>query len=156
MNSEAYCAQVIQLTEGENFLSVGDNQVASLLNPHYAAELKLGRGLSLPDLLSQTQTETGPVFRLREVKFKLEKRLILKAIRQLKTGVELLKKGIVEAKIDRLEIVIPLQGRALKKWELPFLGMALDSNRYCLKMEEISMEEPELWKEGVPLSILLL
>ena len=72
---------------------------------------------------------------MREVKFKLEDRLIRKALKQLKSGLELLVNSVPSAEVDRLEIVLPLKERHLKKPELSFLGAQLCFNRYELKYD---------------------
>ncbi len=155
MNPEAYCADILRVTEGEVFLSVGDKQLAQYLNPSYKTDICLGKGLSLPDLFSSTSIGNRTLFRLREVKFKLEERLVTKALEQLKSGLRQMQYLIPEAIVDRIEIVLPLKGRGLKKEEHKFLGTALNINRFILIGED---KEAITIGEGIsyPVSILLL
>jgi hypothetical protein len=155
MNHEAYCAQILKVTEGESFISIGDKQLAKQLNPSYYSDLMEGRALSLPDLFSQRDFGIYAVFRLREVKFKLEERLVIKALEQLQSGIKQINRFLESSRIDRVEIVVPLKGRSLKKSELLFVGTPLDSNRYCLHFngqENVFIEEQGRY----PVSILFL
>lgn len=155
MNHEVYCAQILKVTEGEAFVSIGDQQLARHLNPSYQSDLLAGRSLSLPDLFSQRDCGTYVAFRLREVKFKLEERLVLKALEQLRSGIKQLKRAFQYSEIDRVEIVIPLRGRPLKKEELFFLGAPLDFNRYSLCFQ--SQEQFFIEEQGkYPISVLCL
>lgn len=155
MNYESYCARMIKITEGENFLSVGDEKLERYIQLKSGIRENGVQKLSLPDLLSQTQMGQVTFFRLREVKFKLEERLVLKAIRQLQVGVRELKKLFEVVAIDRLEIVIPLLERKLKADESCFLGSALDANRYLLKLDRLT-PQIQAWDLDVPISVLLL
>jgi hypothetical protein len=155
MNHEVYCAQILRVTEGESFVSVGDKQLARHLNPSYHSDILAGRAMSLPDLLSQRDCGTYVAFRLREVKFKLEERLVVKALEQLRSGIKQIKQAFKSSEIDRVEIVVPLKGRPLKKQELLFVGAPLDSNRYFLHFngqENVFIEEQGRY----PVTILLL
>jgi len=133
-NREKYCATQLRLIESEQFVAVGDARLGRLLNDRYAQDLAEGRMLSLPDLLSlrfePTKGET--FFRLREVKFKLEIRLVEKALQQLQSGLEWVSRRFDAPAIDRVELVVALNGRALKPTERPFLGAALGPERYQL------------------------
>jgi hypothetical protein len=105
------------------------------LNPNYSSDRLAGRALKLPDLLSVFQDQNRQVFRLREVKYKLEERLILKALRQLESGSRQMNLIFNQPRIDRLEIAVPLRDRRLKKEEIKFLGSALTANRFELELE---------------------
>lgn len=132
MTSEAYCAQRIKLIEGEVFLSIGDEELDRFLNPHYLTDKKLGTTMGLPDLLSTRKVNDRLSFRLREVKFKLEHRLVIKALKQLNAGIRQLNLLFDSPEIDRVEIVVPLKGRNLKKNELGFLGDPISPVRFSL------------------------
>jgi len=132
---EDYCAQMIRVTEGESFLSVGDEELVHYLNPNYSLDRLAGRALKLPDLLSVYREQNRQVFRLREVKYKLEERLILKALKQLESGSRQMQLIFNQPRIDRIEIAIPLRDRRLKKEETQFLGTALTANRFDLNLD---------------------
>jgi len=152
---ESYCAEILSVTERESFLSIGDGQVAEYLNPTYHSDIRIGKALSLPDLLSTSVVRDKLCYRLREVKYKLEERLVLKAVAQLRTGCSQVRRLFPDSFVDRLEIVIPLKNRNLKKDELNFLGSPLNSNRFLLKIREsegirIDQDHP------VPITVLIL
>lgn len=155
MTSEAYCAQIIKLTEGEVFLSVGDEEVDRFLNPHYLSDKKLGTTMGLPDLLSTSETNEQVSFRLREVKFKLEHRLVEKALKQLNTGIRQLNLLFDSPKIDRVEIVVPLKGRSLKKEEFNFLAEQISPVRFFLNWK-IGLEALEKDFSSHPVTIMMV
>lgn len=126
MRAEGYCATRIQFLEGERFLEV--------------AKQKPGR--KFPDLVSKTPEGK---YRLREVKFKLEERLVRKALAQLEAA------ATDYAKLDRLELVIALEGRRLKPPELPFVGEPLANFRYVLLLDGRPCSI-----SGIPVTLLLL
>jgi hypothetical protein len=126
MKAEAYCASQLQFLESERFLSVGEQRPE-------------GR---YPDLVSQF----GSCYRIREVKFKLEARLVRKALSQLEAGLR-----AVEGEVDRLELVIALQGRRLKDPEKVFLGSPLSDRRY-----ELLLDGTACRIANHPVSVLLL
>ena len=136
--------------EAEQFIAVGDERVARILNPAYEEELRNGKAKRLPDLLSVKWDGSETRFRLREVKFKLEERLVRKALTQLASGIDKLRESLVSPTIDRVEIVVALQGRALKPPEKKFLGEALAPNRFRLQFDE---ETPPI---AYPVTVLLL
>lgn len=115
MKAEAYCASQLKVLEAEHFLAV--------------AEQTPGR--KAPDLLSYRRDGNCLSFRIREVKFKLEARLIEKALAQLESGLEQIGEYPAPA-IDRLELVVALQGRKIKAPEKCFLGTQLGENRFEL------------------------
>ncbi len=129
MYKENDCAKRIRLIESEEILAVAD-RVATYLNPQYQLDRKEGRAPKLPDLLTSKRESNQSSYRLREMKYKLEVGLIQKAMEQLKTGAEYLLHKEPSAQIDRLEIVVPLQSRKLKKNEKELLGEPIDSFRY--------------------------
>ena len=126
MSHESYCADRLRSLEGEEFLAVGDDALARRLNPRFEEDRRHGRAERLPDLLS---IKDG-AYRLREVKFRLEEKLVAKAVSQLRRGAELLGEPV-----DRLEIVVPLYGRALKPAEQALLGARVESERFRLAMD---------------------
>lgn len=155
MNYEAYCADILKVTEGEMFISVGDEKLAPLLNPTFQADTQAGKALSLPDLLS-TRSQDGKVtYRLREVKYKLEERLVEKALQQLQSGVLHMERLFSQCLLDRLEIVIPLHGRRLKKEECKFLGLPLATNRFHLRKGQDEPVYLDL-RFSTPVTVLLL
>ncbi len=115
MKAEAYCATQLKVLEAEHFIAV--------------AEEKPGR--KAPDLLSYRRDGNCLSFRIREVKFKLEERLVKKALAQLESGLEQMGEYPAPS-IDRLELVVALQGRKIKTPEKCFLGAALSENRFEL------------------------
>ncbi len=131
---EKYCAERLRLREGEQFFAVGDASLNQFLNPAYEEDLDLGRTVSLPDLLSFKSVNAQMCFRIREVKYKLEERLVAKAVNQLRSGLEFIHRKFDSPVVDRVEIVIPLNGRRLKKDELPFLGPELEPSRHELRI----------------------
>lgn len=154
MTHETYCADQLRLIEKEQFIAIGDEHVARTLNPAYDVDLRNGRAERLPDLLSIKREGGETLFRLREVKFKLEDRLVRKALTQLASGIERLRQSMTSPIIDRVEIVVALQGRALKVPEREFLGEALASNRYRLKLgEPLPLRVERL---SCPVTVLLL
>lgn len=155
MTPESYCAQTIKFIEGEVFLSVGDEQVDRFLNPHYLLDKKLGTTMGLPDLLSTSKTKTQVSFRLREVKFKLEQRLVMKALKQLNTGIRQLNLLFGSPIIDRVEIVVPLRGRNLKKDEFKFLGEPISPIRFFLNWKA-GLESLEKDFFAYPVTVLML
>lgn len=152
MTHETYCADKLRLFEGEQFIAIGDESVARILNPTYKEDLRNGRAERLPDLLSTKREGCETVFRLREVKFKLEDRLVHKALTQLASGIERLHRSMGTLHIDRVEIVVALQGRALKPPEKKFLGEELGPNRF--RLEPFSY--PPLGAMPCPVTVLLL
>ena len=88
MTHETYCADKLRLFEEEQFIAIGDESVARILNPTYEEDLRNGRAERLPDLLSTKREGSETFFRLREVKFKLEDRLVRKALTQLVSGIK--------------------------------------------------------------------
>lgn len=147
MTDENYCAERLRLLEGEYFIGVGDARVAAVLNPRHREDRREGKGEPLPDLLSVKKADGKTLFRLREVKFRLEERLVAKAIRQLQSGAAHLRSKSRAPEIDRLEIVIPLRGRKLKPGELGFIGEQISLSRFELRF-------PEARKSGI--TVLLL
>lgn len=131
MVPEVYCARLLGAIEGEEFIAVGD-AVAEKLNPNYERDLRLGRAVPLPDLLSTCRSGDVSTYRLREVKFKLHEKTIGRALEQLRSGVRHLRRGVSECPVDRLEIVVPLRGRRLKSAERLFLGKPLGPGRFRL------------------------
>ena len=159
MNHEAYSALQLKLLEAEQFLAIGDEAVARALNPTYVDDVRAGRAESLPDLLSLKSMDGSRRLRLREVKFKLEERLVVKAVTQLESGLRLLRQnrsGLAPAlEIDRTEIVVVLRDRKLKSQEKPFLGEPLGPNRFELRLRG----KPCRLGEGdrsYPVTVLLL
>lgn len=155
MTHEAYCADILRLTENESFISVGDSQLGPLLNPKYEADTLAGKTLSLPDLLSVNKQNSKVYYRLREVKYKLEDRLVHKAIEQLKSGLLQTRELFPGCEFDRLEIVVPLRQRKLKIDEVRFLGSPISNSRFFLKLQN---EEPVFLdsSNSSPITILLL
>lgn len=131
MYSESNCADSIRITEGEEFLAIADH-VYPYLNPEYYTERKEGLSQKLPDLLSVKREGDKSYYRLREIKFKLEERLILKAKEQLQRGLEYLLLKDPTAEVDRMELVIALGSRKLKEAEKKFIGHSLGGMRYQL------------------------
>jgi hypothetical protein len=129
---EKYCAHLLGLWEAERFLAVGDERLSRCLNPSHLEGRRAGRSDSLPDLLSVKTEETGSLFRLREVKYKLEERLVAKALRQLESGIRCVQKAFGQPMIDRVEVVIVLRERKLKQIEREFLGERIAPYRYHL------------------------
>lgn len=136
MTDEAYCANQLRLLESEHFIAIGDANVAQTLNPAYFDDLRLGKAQPLPDLLSVKTAHNRNFFRIREVKYKLEDRLIKKALRQLASGLEWLSNATELPIVDRIEIVLPLRDRRIKAAELKFLGTPLNENRFELDYPE--------------------
>ncbi len=126
MNAEALCAQQIAFLEGERFVCVAERK----------------DGGKFPDLVSQTPEGA---YRLREVKYKLEARLVRKALAQLEAGFD------EYPGIDRLELVIPLQGRKLKEPEKAFLGAPI-----CERRHELILEGIPCRVRGQSVSVLIL
>lgn len=155
MTYESYCAEILSVTERETFISIGDGQVAQYLNPTYHADARVGKALSLPDLLSTSRVQDKLCYRLREVKYKLEERLVLKAVDQLRTGCSQVRNLYPDSVVDRLEIVIPLKDRKLKRGEFHFLGSSLDSNRFLLKTRDREVVHLDESNE-VPITVLIL
>lgn len=135
--SEHYCAEQIRAWEGETFLAVAE-AAGMRLDPQFLLSRQRGKALRLADLFSVVRVNGVSRFRIREVKFKLEDRLVRKALTQLEIGARQLLAKDPTREIDRLEIVIPLQGRELKEGERHFLGKALSSNRWLLSFEDQS------------------
>lgn len=131
MNTERYCAEQIRLKENETFLAVA-GKAGARFDPNFSQLRAEGAALRLPDLFSVTSASR---YRVREVKFKLEDRLVRKALTQLEVGARQVLDRIPESIIDRLEIVVPLRGRELQENEKKFLGKGLDANRYSLLLD---------------------
>jgi hypothetical protein len=123
MTHEAYCAAQLKFREAEHFLAVGDEA--------FGGAMGLAEPARFPDLLSVKSVNGRPLYRLREVKFKLEDRLIRKAITQLESGLRLLP----VREVDRVEIAVALRQRSLKPAEAAFLGEPLGENRYELRLD---------------------
>jgi len=153
--NEKYCAERLRLSEGEQFFAVGDSQLNQFLNPHYAEDTECGHTESLPDLLSFKTVEAKMCFRVREVKFKLEDRLVAKAMRQLRSGLEWIHRKFEAPAVDRVEVVIALKDRRLKPDERNFLGPELAPDRYELRVDG---EPQSVSVNGVvyPVSLLLM
>lgn len=134
MNLERYCAEQIRLREAETFLAVS-HTAGARFDPRFNQSRSQGQALRLPDLFSVVAKNGRPHFRIREVKFKLEQRLVVKALTQLEMGVNQLLSQNSENDIDRLEIVVPLRGRELKQEEKSFFGEPLEPNRYALVVD---------------------
>lgn len=134
MYSENNCAASIRLVEGEEFLAVA-RRVYSFFDAEDQIDAR-----KLPDLISVKREGDKTYYRIREIKFKLEERLIVKAINQLKMGAECLLKKDPNAQIDRLELVIALEGRKLKEDEEKFIGNALGGMRYQLVIDDKTAE----------------
>lgn len=149
-NHERYCARQLALQEAEEFLAVGD-AVYKVLNPDHEADRAAGRANRLPDLLSVRYTADGPRFRLREVKFKLDRTLVEKAVGQLSSGLAHWQQVAPERRVDRVEIVVPTRGRPLKAPEEIFLGRDLGRGRRALQLDG-----REIVLAGLPVSVLFL
>jgi hypothetical protein len=134
MKAEAYCALQLRFRESEHFLAVAEERGAE----------------KAPDLVSVRREGDRILFRIREVKFKLEDRLVRKALSQLESGVRQLGE-YPSPEIDRLELVIALQGRKLKEPEKGFLGRPLSDSRYELLLDGRPCEVASR-----PVSVLLL
>lgn len=134
---EKYCAFRLEAIEGECFVAVGDVPLSRLLNARYVEDRAQGTLPSLPDLLSIKDEHSEARYRLREVKFKLERRLVEKALRQLRRGLEAVYQRFPATKVDRVELVVALQGRALKTAEFAFLGASLGPDRFELMLDEV-------------------
>ena len=155
MTHEAYCAQWLRLRENEVFVSIGDAELERFLNPSFERDRKLGATMGLPDLLSKYQREQETFFRIREVKFKLEQRLVVKALTQLKSGIRQLNLVLDAPQIDRVEIVVPLHGRKIKKNELAFLGEEISPGRFELNWKN-GFADWELEFSFCPVTILAI
>lgn len=136
-NLEKHCATWIRLTEGEQFLGVGDARLGPRLNEGFADDRARGKTVSLPDLVSIRSVGPQTVFRVREVKFKLELRLVQKAMRQLREGLDWVNHRFDSPGIDRVELVIALSGRTLKPEEQLFLGKGCGLNRHELLIDSV-------------------
>lgn len=136
MTHESYCAAILEFQESERFMAVGDEALARLLNPRRDRDLAEGKEPSLPDLLSVKEVDGKVVFRLREMKFKLEKRLIAKALSQLESGLRKLREAFPGAIVDRVELAVALRQRDFKEPEKKFLGESVGPNRFVLKMDD--------------------
>lgn len=145
--NEKYCAERLRLSEGEQFFAIGDSQLNKFL--------ACAESPSLPDLLSFRKVDEKMCFRLREVKFKLEDRLVTKAVRQLRSGLEWIHRKFDSPSVDRVELVIALKQRSLKKNERRFLGTELGPDRYEL---HVGGEIQTVTVDGViyPVSLLLI
>lgn len=132
MNSERYCAEQIRLHEGETFLAVA-SKAGVRFDPKFQESRAQGAAIRLPDLFSVTSEAR---YRIREVKFKLEDRLVRKALTQLEVGAKQLLERDPRIQIDRLEIVVPLRGRKLQSDEAIFLGRSVGPNRHILTLDE--------------------
>lgn len=134
MKAEAYCALQLEFRESEQFLAVAEERTEE----------------RTPDLVSVHREGERLFFRIREVKFKLEDRLVRKALTQLESGVRQLGQ-FPSPEIDRLELVIALQGRKLKEPERGFLGLPLSDSRYELLLNGLPCKVL-----SHPVSVLLL
>ncbi len=124
-SSEKYCAERLRLSEGEQFFAVGDGHLSRFLSVE---------AVSLPDLLSFKKVESSTYFRIREVKYKLEERLVTKAVTQLRSGLRWVNQKFDCPSVDRLELVVALKQRELKAAERRFLGAELGCDRYELHL----------------------
>lgn len=152
---EKTCAHRLAVLEGEEFFAVGDLPLGQLLDDHFDENLRRGLMVPMPDLLSVKVDGNRRVYRLREVKFRLERRLVERAVRQLQSGLDALRRRFPDAVIDRLELVIALDGRTLKPWERDFLGTALGHDRYELLLDG-ERKQLTQGQDGPVVSVLIL